>query len=56
MSAFGFWVDDRQPFRYALERLTTGKVRVARHSETTVADGRMKCCERQDWLGARRAT
>jgi hypothetical protein len=25
-----------------------------RHSGTTVADGRMECCERQDWLGARR--
>src|SRR5260370_42650573 len=26
----------------------------ARHSGITVADGRMECCERQDWLGARR--
>jgi|ERR1700722_3670449 len=27
---------------------------MARHSGTTVADGRMECCERLDWLGARR--
>jgi hypothetical protein len=28
-----FWADGRQPFRYAPERPTTGKVRVARHPE-----------------------
>jgi hypothetical protein len=33
-----FWPDGRQPFRYAPERPTTGKVRVARHPTGTMAN------------------
>src|ERR1700730_3141375 len=34
-----FWVDGRQPFRYAPERPTTGKVRIARQPLGTQKSG-----------------
>src|ERR1700736_4148499 len=39
-SASGFWVDGRQPYRYAPERPTTGKVRVARNPPRTQKSGK----------------